>query len=115
MFPAGNKHYPVDRNNISPRIGFTHSLDDQGKSVVRGGYGLFFNRTILGAVDDTIEQGEVHIVATSSTSRTPPSMRGRAQAGSRPIRILVNGPVVNRAAAQPGFPARSGRERTRVW
>ena len=30
---AAGKDYPVDRNNISPRIGFTHSLDEQGKSV----------------------------------------------------------------------------------
>src|SRR5207342_1086291 len=47
--------YPVDLNNIAPRIGLTHSLDDQGKSVIRGGYGLFYNRTILGAIDDTME------------------------------------------------------------
>src|SRR5262245_40847674 len=55
LFPAGNKNYPVDKNNISPRIGLTHALDPAGKSVIRGGYGMFYNRTILGAIDDTIE------------------------------------------------------------
>src|SRR3989449_2396022 len=40
--------YPVDKNNISPRVNFTHSLDDAGKSLIRGGYGIFYNRTILG-------------------------------------------------------------------
>jgi carboxypeptidase family protein len=55
LFPAGNKKYPVDKNNIAPRIGLTHALDPLGKSVIRGGYGLFYNRTILGAIDDTIE------------------------------------------------------------
>jgi hypothetical protein len=85
LFPASDKHYPVDRNNISPRIGFTHSLDDEGKSVVRGGYGLFFNRTILGAVDDTIEQGKYtssNVVNFPNNSADP----GPAPVGSRPIR-----------------------------
>src|SRR5882724_8810091 len=49
---------PTDKNNISPRISFTHSLDQTGKSVIRGGYGIFYNRTILGAVDDTLEFGK---------------------------------------------------------
>ena len=31
LFPAGNKNYPVDRNNFSPRIGLTHALDDAGQ------------------------------------------------------------------------------------
>ncbi len=55
LFPAGKKNYPVDKNNIAPRIGLTHALDAAGKSVIRGGYGMFYNRTILGAIDDTIE------------------------------------------------------------
>ena len=59
LFPAGTKDYPIDKNNFSPRIGFTHSLDDQGKSVVRAGYGIFYNRTILGALDDTMEFGKI--------------------------------------------------------
>ena len=103
LFPAGNKHYPVDRNNISPRIGFTHSLDDQGKSVIRGGYGLFFNRTILGAVDDTIEQGKY----TSSNVVNFPnaSIDGGPRAGRFPTDpYLVNGPVINRAALNLAFP-----------
>jgi hypothetical protein len=55
LFPAGQKDYPVDKNNIAPRIGLSHTLDAAGKSVLRGGYGIFYNRTILGAIDDTIE------------------------------------------------------------
>ena len=58
LFKGSNVAYPVDKNNIAPRIGFTRSLDDQGKSVVRGGYGIFYNRTILGAIDDTMEQSK---------------------------------------------------------
>jgi hypothetical protein len=103
LFPAGDKHYPVDRNNISPRIGFTHSLDDQGKSVVRGGYGLFFNRTILGAVDDTIEFPKF----TSSNVVNFPnaSIDGGPRAGRFPTDpLLINGPFINRTLLNQLFP-----------
>ena len=43
--------YPVDKNNLSPRFGFTYGLDSAGKSVMRGGYGLFYGRTLLGTVE----------------------------------------------------------------
>jgi carboxypeptidase family protein len=103
LFPAGNKHYPVDRNNISPRIGFTHALDDQGRSVIRGGYGMFYNRTILGAVDDTIEFSKF----TSSNVVNFPNnaIDGGPRAGRLPTDpLLVNGPVLNRTLLNQLFP-----------
>jgi hypothetical protein len=103
LFPSGNKHYPVDRNNISPRIGFTHALDDQGKSVVRGGYGLFFNRTILGAVDDTIEFSKFtssNVVNFPNAAVDPNPSAGRFPTDP----FLVNGPFLNRAALNQLFP-----------
>jgi hypothetical protein len=103
LFPSNNKHYPVDRNNISPRIGFTHALDDQGRSVIRGGYGMFFNRTILGAVDDTIEFSKF----TSSNVVNFPNnaIDGGPRAGRLPTDpLLVNGPVLNRALLNQLFP-----------
>ena len=36
--------YPVDTNNIAPRIGFTYSIGE-GRSVLRGGCGLFYDKT----------------------------------------------------------------------
>ena len=32
----------TDRNNISPRIGFAYDVTGSGKTVVRGGYGMFY-------------------------------------------------------------------------
>jgi hypothetical protein len=34
---------PKDRNNIAPRFGFSYAPDE--KTVVRGGFGIFYNRT----------------------------------------------------------------------
>ena len=108
LFSGADKHYPVDRNNVSPRIGFTHSLDEQGKSVVRGGYGLFFNRTILGAVDDTIEQGKFtssNVVNFPNNSADPGPSAGRLPSEPLLFPVLSNGKLlVNRAALNALFP-----------
>jgi outer membrane receptor protein involved in Fe transport len=36
---------PKDGNNFAPRVGFAYDLGGDGKSVVRGGYGIFYGRT----------------------------------------------------------------------
>lgn len=33
---------PYSKNNVSPRVGFAYSLDSESKTVVRGGFGLFY-------------------------------------------------------------------------
>ena len=100
----GSKDSHTDKNNFGPRIGFTHSLDHDGKSVVRGGYGIFYNRTILGAVDDTLEQGKFlssQNVVFPTNSADPNPSRGLFPTDP----YLVNGPFVNRALLDQRYPA----------
>lgn len=40
------KYRPDDRNNIAPRVGFAYDIFGHGKTVVRGGYGMYFGRII---------------------------------------------------------------------
>ncbi|MBC7797632.1 MAG: TonB-dependent receptor, partial [Pyrinomonadaceae bacterium] len=35
---------PVDKNNFAPRVGFAYRVDGDGKLVVRGGYGIYFDK-----------------------------------------------------------------------
>src|SRR5436190_23586201 len=35
---------PVDKNNISPRVGATYSLDSAATAVIRGGWGLYYQK-----------------------------------------------------------------------
>jgi Carboxypeptidase regulatory-like domain len=103
LFPANNKTHPVDRNNFSPRIGVTHALDERGTTVIRGGYGLFYNRTVLGAIDDTLESGKY----TNSTTVNFPndSADPGPTAGRFPTDpFLVNGPFLNRALLDQLYP-----------
>jgi hypothetical protein len=37
-------NYPIDKNNIQPRIGFAYNTADS-RGVIRGGYGRFFDKT----------------------------------------------------------------------
>ena len=102
LFAPGQKT-AVDRNNVSPRIGLTRQIGSSGKSLVRAGYGIFYNRTLLGAVDDTIEFPKFtsSIVATFPNDNVDPGP-GRGLFPTDPF--LANGPVVDRALLNQLYP-----------
>jgi outer membrane receptor protein involved in Fe transport len=74
----------LDRYNFSPRIGFTVSLRQQGGSVLRGGAGLFYDRTPLnvGAFE-------------SYENRTITDWTGDAPGRTVSYRNSVNGPLTS--------------------
>ena len=41
QFDVGRGLIKTDRNNLSPRLGFAHRLDNSNKTVLRGGFGIF--------------------------------------------------------------------------
>jgi hypothetical protein len=100
---ASEDDYPVDGNNIQPRVGLSYVVDEQGHTVVRGGYGRFFDKTHFEIIGGLFNNG---VFSNSFTQNFPLSA---ADPGPRNGQFptdpfLVNGPVVNRALLNQMFP-----------
>jgi hypothetical protein len=95
--------YPVDRNNLSPRIGLAWRPNGSSSQLLRGGWGLFYDKITLITTTPFISQG---VFSDSFIAAFPTD---RADAGPSAGRLptdpmLINGPVVNRAAINALFP-----------
>jgi outer membrane receptor protein involved in Fe transport len=54
---------PSDTNNIAPRFGFSYAFDD--KSVLRGGYGIFYGRTTGIMLGTAHSQNAINVINVS--------------------------------------------------
>jgi hypothetical protein len=52
--PYGAKISNEDNGNIAPRLGFAWQPWSNGKTVIRGGYGMFFDSTLFGIIEQNI-------------------------------------------------------------
>ena len=94
--------YPLDKNNFSPRIGATWTMDG-GRSLIRSGWGLFYDKINFGMVQDFVRNGiySNSFLAQFPADRIDPGPR----AGQMPTNaMLVNGPVVNRTLLDQLYP-----------
>ena len=63
---------PKDKNNFAPRLGFAYSFDE--KTVVRGGYGLFYARTPAILTGTAHSQNGVQVIAIDINCTTSPAL-----------------------------------------
>ena len=86
--------YPVDTNNIQPRLGLAYNLG--GTSVLRGGYGRFYDKTHFEVIGGVLTNTPF---ATSFNRNFPlNNVDPNPQQGLLPTDpFLVNGPVITDA------------------
>lgn len=101
---------PVDRNNISPRVGFSYDPAGSGRDVIRGGYGLFYDRThfeLITALLTSSFLSDSFLVNFPADTADPGPSQGQLPADP----MLRNGPVLNRDLLnqlyQPGATVRN--------
>lgn len=75
----GRHPVPTDKNNLGPRFGFAYTLDDSGKTVLRGFYGIFYQ--------GIFESFETNLGWSATTPFSNPSI------GPRPNFYLSQGPA----------------------
>ena len=56
--------------NVSPRVGFAYDLSGDGRRVVRGGYGLYFDQANTGGYGDAVSQNKrpMNVLATRTNT-----------------------------------------------
>ena len=108
--------YPIDTNNFSPRLGIIWNPDNESKSVVRAGYGMFYDRTLLGTIDDFFFANKY---STSFTAQFPQDNPDTSWASGRlPTEPVLNTTTVNqltpavRAIINATYPPGSTRRNT---
>jgi hypothetical protein len=102
FFGAGE--YRTDRDNISPRVGLAWSPGGSGATLLRGGWGIFYDKVTLITTAPFVSQ------AVYSSSFTAAFPNDRADAGPSQGRfptdpMLTGGPIVNRSLLNSVFPA----------
>ncbi|MEN3333919.1 MAG: hypothetical protein V7641_3284 [Blastocatellia bacterium] len=62
--PLGTRVVKDDKNNFSPRFGFAYDFKGNGRQVIRGGYGVYYDQSFLNVPLFAVQQANPEIYAT---------------------------------------------------
>jgi carboxypeptidase family protein/TonB-dependent receptor-like protein len=83
--PFARKVVEDDKNNISPRIGFAWDFRGDGRSVIRGGYGIYYDQSFLNVPLFAVQQANPEIYATFFNDGANLSIDSPAPTVPRPL------------------------------
>ena len=126
LFTDDASDFPTDLNNLAPRLGFTWAPGSDGRSAVRGGFGVFFQRTSYTFLTNMFSNGRFSDSFTQSfpllnfdpgprqgNFPTDPTPRERSKREPCPHRRNV--PAGNADPQHRHRPLRQPRSRPRVF
>ena len=109
--------YPIDGNNFSPRTSFAYDASGDGSSVIRGGYGIFYDKVLGYAIDDFVlytkftdsfitnfPLDQVDPGPAAGMFPTDPFLLSYGSAADCPANPGGDCPYVDRAALNAAFP-----------
>jgi hypothetical protein len=94
-FSQATSQLPTDKNNFGPRIGFAVALTGDGRTSLRGGYGLYYGRTINSTIYNalintgtTSGQILVNVQPTSASAPIFPNVLATPPAGTATLQYF---------------------------
>ena len=112
LIPASEGIYKADTNNFAPRLGFAWTVDQSGRTVVRGGFGMFYSRSplrnILEVVRNSIEE-PFRVIYSRAEARALGLRYPVTNEGVLPIAKNPNAPWTG-STIDPDFPSPESRQ-----